>query len=363
MQSSKSITKSILIVILVVLILIVNSSQTYAGGASSAGCGSASSTLSLLDIAKLADIPNCFYPYYICEPVGCGCTAVPPMCYDLVCHTYPAAIVETVKTPFQTKIPFVGTLITELVENMGVWESLLASIAGGTSGGFFWGSGGSQHRAVEGDNIHSNQQFFEAHVMQFLTNWFMEFLNLPFGYRLCNIPLVPDIEVNYLSELDILGWRTGLVDYIAVPSLIANTAAAVGICMAASVSQTVTPGFTVIDLCVGTWGILYPRTGWNVMDSEVVASAMTAYTALRVVANPWMRVVLKPKMFYTLGLLQYAFGGVGKPLMSCIPPGLSPGLWNYADAAAPCSRGFLWIWWQYTCCCKPTTGCVGVLGI
>ena len=354
--TKKVIKELLLLSFLIVLLVFSIQTSAYAGeDSASSGCDESGSVLSLLQLAKLADIPGCFYPYYFCEPLGGGCTAVPPMCYDLVCHTYPAAIVETVKTPFQTMIPFVGTLITELIENMDVWQQMLATITGG-AGGFFWGAGGSQHQP-------SNQQFFEAHVMQFLSNWFMEFLNLPFGYRLCNIPLVPDVEVNYLSELDLVNWRTGYIDYIAVPQLIANTAAAVGICMAASVTQTVTPGWGVLDLCVGTWGILYPRTGWNVMDSEIVAAAMSAYTALRVVANPTLRVVLKPKLFKPLGLLQYGYGGIGKPPVSCIPPGLSPGMWNYTDAIAPCSRGVIWIWWEFTCCRKPTTGCIGVLGV
>ena len=72
------------------------------------------------------------------------------------------------------------------------------------------------------------------------------------------------IEVNtgviYLSELDSIEWRLGLMESMNPKSL---ASAALGpVCSAAGVFTS--------DLCMGYWGPTYPRRGYMTHQSEVV---------------------------------------------------------------------------------------------
>ena len=89
-------------------------------------------------------------------------------------------------------------------------------------------------------------------------------------------PLVQNLEIpiaapdgaafqySYVSELDLIGWRTGLLDLL----------------------------FPRPRKCAGKWGCYVPRTGWVDQPSEPIAAHLQALRAGRVAANPWGRVVL-----------------------------------------------------------------------
>ena len=102
-------------------------------------------------------------------------------------------------------------------------------------------------------------QYGEARVFTFVP---------PFGQEL-DIPVAaprPAFMINYVSELDALGWRTGLLDLLFSP-----------------------PGE-----CVGAWGCVSPRSGFVQQPSEPLAAYLQAVRAGKVAALPWGRVVISP---------------------------------------------------------------------
>jgi hypothetical protein len=90
-------------------------------------------------------------------------------------------------------------------------------------------------------------------------------------------PLVQQLEIpiaaprsqymlNYISELDETGWKTGLLDSL----------------------------LTVNADCAGNWGCYYPRRGFVEQPSEVIAAHLQALRAGRVASLPLGRIVLSP---------------------------------------------------------------------
>jgi hypothetical protein len=104
-----------------------------------------------------------------------------------------------------------------------------------------------------------NLQFAEGRVLTFVPP-LVQNLEIPIAaprsqYRL-----------NYVSELDAFGWRTGLLDLLFAR-----------------------PGDGV-----GNWGCAVPRSGFVLQQSEVLAAHLQAIRAGRVAARPWGRVVIYP---------------------------------------------------------------------
>ena len=108
-------------------------------------------------------------------------------------------------------------------------------------------------------------------------------------------------------------------------------------------------GINLGNMCVGTWGVLYPRAGWNPNESEVVGSAMDAFRAAS-----WDADVKQPKVSFlplpfTPSLsdkLQLAL-----PRMSgCIKIGENPMLWDLG-LVSPDGK-YLWVYWKHFECCK-----------
>jgi hypothetical protein len=88
-------------------------------------------------------------------------------------------------------------------------------------------------------------------------------------------------RVNYLSELDAIGWRIDWWDRILRPSLPAFECE----------TRPFQPG------CAGTWGAYYPRTGFLLQPSEPKAAYLQAVRAGRVASDPAGRVVVSPYLF------------------------------------------------------------------
>lgn len=102
-------------------------------------------------------------------------------------------------------------------------------------------------------------QFGEARVFTYVP---------PLGEE-TDIPIaVPrgSFSINYISELDSAGWRTGLVDLL----------------------------FARPDERVGAWGCMSPRSGFVKQPSEPLAAHLQAVRAGSVAARPWGRVVIQP---------------------------------------------------------------------
>ncbi len=75
-----------------------------------------------------------------------------------------------------------------------------------------------------------------------------------------------EFMINYVSELDAVGWRTGLLDSL----------------------------FSVNKDCAGNWGCYSPRRGFVEQPSEVIAAHLQALRGGRVASQPLGRVVLMP---------------------------------------------------------------------
>jgi hypothetical protein len=72
--------------------------------------------------------------------------------------------------------------------------------------------------------------------------------------------------INYVSEIDAHGWRTGLLDSL----------------------------FKSNEECAGKWGCYYPRRGFVEQPSEVLAAHLQALRGGRVASQPFGRVVISP---------------------------------------------------------------------
>lgn len=104
-------------------------------------------------------------------------------------------------------------------------------------------------------------QFAEARVLTYVPPLVQD-LDIPIA-----APRGPAYQLNYLSELDAPGWRTGLTDL-----LFSSTKAD----------------------CAGNWGCYSPRIGFLDQPSEVLAAHLQALRAGRVAAMPLGRVVITP---------------------------------------------------------------------
>ena len=286
---------------------------------------------SVYDIYLYLDLEQCFLPGYICIPEGCGCYGILG-CFDLVCHNYPAAFAETSLVRGQSQVPIFGELISALV-------GAAAKQAG---------AGGS---AQQGNTY---LKYYEAHVFSYKTASYIR-ERYPM-LRVCD-DNSESSQLNYMSELDV-SWRTAAADYITISSIFSRLAAVVGIC---GKTAGVGGGLGVSDLCMGTWGLTYPRTGFTNSNSQAVASASAAYRALRVTSKSMGRTVLNQKNLNAQGKLQIGApkGYRGKP-SNCFAPGTTPIAWDNRTISPTAEKdGYVWVWWQTKCCCKKTSACMG----
>lgn len=105
-------------------------------------------------------------------------------------------------------------------------------------------------------------QFAESRVVTFVPP-ITQALEIPIAAPL------PRYELNYLSELDAFGWRTGLLDLL----------------------------FSFVPDCAGAWGCFNPRIGFMENQSEVLAAHLQALRGGRVASMPLGRVTLMPYEF------------------------------------------------------------------
>ena len=299
----------------------------------------AATSFNLFNFLSLLDTDQCLLRSYRCVPLGCS--VIPPM--DQICHNFPAGFVETPTAPFTTVIPMIDVVLSAISSSAGQWAG-----AGGSS------AGGDVHL-----------KYFEAHVFNLPTRTFIHF-KYPF-LKLCYYGSTP-WEVNYLSEADAVSWRTGVTDFISYQFLLGAIAQVAQVCTISSignntgdaVGQNISIGGRILgDVCMGTWGVTYPRTGYSNAHSEPVASAIAAYRASRVVASPFLRVVFMPKLFDSNPRMQLGYPHFGKPL-NCFSKGTTPMVWDNLDTKLPKGTGYIWVLWERTCCCVPSTGCIGL---
>ena len=167
----------------------------------------------------------------------------------IVMYWEPALLIETVKRPGDTVIGSIGGVVSGMTKDVAGSIQLQAMpLAIPLS------SGSSSSKISE-----TNMQFNEVHVYEFpFRDEIMSFIDIQ-----CPDKLPTGSFVKYLSELDSMEWRIGILELIN-PKSIASIAAG-PVCGLT--------GSFLDDLCMGFWGATYPRRGFLTHQSEVVGSA------------------------------------------------------------------------------------------
>jgi len=171
--------------------------------------------------------------------VGACVKPTPPYVGISVGYWEPVLLIETVKRPGDTVIPGMSTVVGSSL------QSASQGLMSGATGISVPMSSGSSRNADD-----TNTQMNEAHVYGF--PWEEAFnaiqtTQCPFSTELNNTGVI------YLSELDSIEWRLGLMESMNPKSILSATLGP--ICSAASVFTS--------DLCMGYWGPTYPRRGYN----------------------------------------------------------------------------------------------------
>ena len=275
--------------------------------------------LELSDIFSLIDW-NCL------DPMILGICFSPAGGYGvIVMYWEPALLIETVKRPGDTVIGSIGSSILDITKDAAgniVSQVLPLNIP--------LSSGSSSSKISE-----TNMQFNEVHVYE-----------LPFRDEImssidiqCPDKLPAGSFVKYLSELDSLEWRIGLLELLN-PKSVASIAVGQACGLAGSFMD---------DLCMGSWGATYPRRGFFTHQSEVVGSAAATIRAVSI-ASPLSigHVVLESIGFmpsFEADKLELIYPVVSGP----IPIGQNPVLWE-SGKLSPNGK-YLWIYWRRRICC------------
>jgi len=283
------------------------------------------------NVSQILDIKQCLQ--YQCFPFSCTCCKK-KICIpgDRICHYVPRAFVETPRESFESLVSPFDIIILALKLASGEQQ------AGGSTG-----MGTTEHL-----------KFFESHMFVVPTGEAIR-MNFP-GRKLCNWEEANSFELNYVSEIDSVNWRTGLIDYLMPQFWGGAIANVLQIC---PLSTIVTPIQNLTsEICMGTWGVTYPRVGFSSVNSEALASAIAAWRTTRIVNNPVGRVVLMSKNLSKDVRLQLGYPQFATP-NNCFPAGTPQPYWDNLTALKG-ERGFIWVIWEKVCCCKcPASGCVG----
>jgi len=255
------------------------------------------------------------------------CVKPPPYYVGIVIMYWePALLIETVKKPGDTIIGSLVPVVSSLTQEAA--SSLLSRVTGLAVPI----SGGSSSSKITGTTL----QFNETHVYEFpFRDQIMSSIDSQ-----CPDKLPAGSFIKYLSELDALEWRIGLLEAMHPKSI---ASAASGLTCAAT-------GAFLDDLCMGFWGATYPRRGFFTHQSEVVASAAAAVRAVSIsgLLGSRAHVVLEPIGFLPsfesdkLELIYPKSSG-------CIKIGQNPATWESGKLSS--SGKYLWVYWRRRICC------------
>lgn len=107
-------------------------------------------------------------------------------------------------------------------------------------------------------------QYAETRVLTFVPPLVQD-LEIPIA-----APRGPAYTLNYVSEIDAIGWRTGLLDLLLLGPK---------------------------GECAGKWGCYWPRSGFVQQQSEVLAAHLQSLRGGRVASMPFGRIVISPYQF------------------------------------------------------------------
>ena len=255
------------------------------------------------------------------------CVKPPPYYVGIVIMYWePALLIETVKKPGDTIIGSLVPVVSSLTQEAA--SSLLSRVTGLAVPI----SGGSSSSKITGTTL----QFNETHVYEFpFRDQIMSSIDTQ-----CPDKLPAGSFIKYLSELDALEWRIGLIEAMHPKSI---ASAASGLTCAAT-------GAFSDDLCMGFWAATYPRRGFFTHQSEVVASAAAAVRAVSIsgLLGSTAHVVLEQIGFFPsfesdkLELIYPKSSG-------CIKIGQNPATWESGKLSS--SGKYLWVYWRRRICC------------
>ncbi len=244
----------------------------------------------------------------------------------IVMYWEPALLIETVKRPGDTVIEPLRPVISKAAEQaVNNFAGRVAGLSVPVS------SGSTSDKASQ-----SNLQFNEVHVYEFpFRDEVMLFMGM-----VCPDKIPTGMFVKYLSELDSLEWRIGILEAINPKSLV--SVASGPVCAA-------TGGF-MDDLCMGFWGPTYPRRGFFTHQSEVVASAAAAVRAVSIAGllGSSGHIVLEGIGFmpsFESDKLELIYP---KP-SGFIRIGQNPLTWESGKLSS--SGNYLWVYWRRRICC------------
>jgi len=233
---------------------------------------------------------------------------------------------ETVKKPGDSAVDIFGNAISPLVQKAS------ASIIGATTGYSLAVTSGSNTSSLVGSNL----QFNEVHIYKFpFLNTFHSIIQTQ-----CSTDIENIAPVVYLSELDSVEWRIGLLEALSPKSVLS---AALGpVCDALSGNSK--------GLCMGVWGPVYPRRGFITHQSEVVGSAADVYRAVSIAS-------LNGELFHTtLSRLMFIPDPDKDKLQliyphpsGCIRIGQNPATWE-SGKTSPNGK-YAWVYWRHRECC------------
>ncbi|MFH0753238.1 MAG: TraU family protein [Candidatus Omnitrophota bacterium] len=146
--------------------------------------------------------------------------------------------------------------------------------------------------------------------------------------------------VSYLSELDADEWRRARMEK--------NNPLAVITLRSGALCDRF--GVLMPGLCVGSWGALYPRTGYSVNVSEVVASALTVFRAVDIASfiSLTPHRVLAPLTFMP-SVRDDKMQMVSPKAGRCMSVGENPILWDREDRSS--DGRYVWVYWRKKECC------------
>ncbi len=262
------------------------------------------------------------------ETIGVCRRNTPPFVGIKVRYWQPVLLVETLPRSGETGILEFKGLVTSLGGVSVVRAALSAGAQGGCPGDIVAGGG------AQADT--SSLRMNEAHVFGFpFSDALSAAIEAP-----CEGP--PDFAgtVSYLSEMDAREWRMGEMERHEPMAVM---------------TQRLAPmcdrfGAALPGLCMGNWGSVYPRTGFSVHASEVVASAMAAFRAVDAASfKPQIpRRVIMPVLFWPS--VRYDRMQLVSPVTRpCMSIGRDPGLWDYG--ARSMNGRYVWIYWRKKECC------------
>lgn len=210
----------------------------------------------------------------------------------IVENAYPCGILEAVRKPLTSHLAETEAFlkVLEPVKPEGVTSSHTTDTSQG-----------------------SGLQFSEVHVYEFVPSIPLLSAALPIV-----VPPGKLWSVSYFSELDLFAWRNGAPDMVLDPEMTARKAA---LPSCSTVPRT--------DDCAWSWGSLFPRTGFAIHPSEVMAAHLLALRGGRVAANPWGRIGLdrypyEPRTGHYVQLVRptkKACSSIGWPVVRSIESG------------------------------------------